>query len=323
MNTLRASLAIVASLLMLTDAWAAESIGVTAAVTNKVTGTLESDARTLDIGSSIFQDETIDTWKESTTQLMFLDETTLTMGPESSMLIDTFVFDPDSNTGEMLLSTTKGAFRFITGSVDPSSYLIETPIATMGVRGTIIEWKVTEKNVLLKLVYGAADICNADGVCVSLDQPGTYVITDGTEFSGIEGEDGSGTIVYEEIDSTLYALFLSSQRFVVLNDITQTVSLPPPRVIDPPPPVIDPPPPPVGGPPPPPPPPPPGGGPPPPPPPPPPPTAGGFPPNVTGAGTVPPGLSGGLSPGLEKNRDKVTFVPLGKIKGKGKGKGKK
>ena len=307
MNTLRAPFLIVASMLILSDAWAAESIGVTAAVTNKVTGTLESDARTLNVGSGIFQDDTIDTWKESTTQLMFLDETTLTMGPDSSMFLDTFVFDPDANTGEMLLSTTKGAFRFITGSVDPASYLIETPIATMGVRGTIIEWRVTENVVLLKLVHSAADNCNSDGQCVALDRPGTYVITDGSEFSGIQGDD-SGTIIYEDVDSELYALFLSSLRFVALSDISQTASAFPPPGGTPPP----------GGEPPPPP--PPGGGPPPPPPPgPPPPTAGGFAPNLTGAGTVPNGLSEGLSTGLLKNRDPITFEPLGKIKGQGKG----
>lgn len=238
---------------------------------------------------------------------MFLDETTLTMGPDSSMFLDTFVFDPDANTGEMLLSTTKGAFRFITGSVDPASYLIETPIATMGVRGTIIEWRVTENVVLLKLVHSAADNCNSDGQCVALDRPGTYVITDGSEFSGIQGDD-SGTIIYEDVDSELYALFLSSLRFVALSDISQTASAFPPPGGTPPP----------GGEPPPPP--PPGGGPPPPPPPgPPPPTAGGFAPNLTGAGTVPNGLSEGLSTGLLKNRDPITFEPLGKIKGQGKG----
>ena len=277
MTTLRAPLLIVASVLMLSDAWAAENIGVTAAVTNKVTGTLEGDARTLDIGSGIFQDETIDTWKESTTQLMFLDETTITMGPESSMLLDKFVFDPDSNTGEFVLSTTKGAFRFITGSVDPSSYTIETPIATMGVRGTIIEWRVNKNNVLLKLVHGAADICNTGGSCLSLDRPGTYVVTDGSNFSDIQNADGtSGTIVLEEADDNLYAAFLGSKRIVAVQRIREAAK-------------------PGGG----------GGcesdcG----------PTAG-FAPILTGAGTIPAGLDiNNLPPGLANNRDPVTFKPF-------------
>ena len=256
-----------------------------------MTGTLEDDQRKLDIGSGIFQDETIDTWTNSTTQLLFLDETTLTMGPDSSMLLDKFVFDPDSNTGEFVLSTTKGAFRFITGSVDPSSYTIETPIATMGVRGTIIEWRVNKNNVLLKLVHGAADICNSGGECISLDQPGTYVVTDGSTFTIGEDGDTSGIIVLEEADDSLYALFLGSNRFVPLSNTPQATTFPPP----------------------------PGGGPPPPPPPlPPPPTIDGFAPNLTGAGTLPAGLSGGLSPGLLKNRDPVTFEPKGKLKGQGK-----
>ncbi|MCZ6839378.1 MAG: FecR domain-containing protein [Alphaproteobacteria bacterium] len=287
------SLVVAASLIVYSAVVAAagNNIGVTAALTNKVTGTLEGDLRKLGIGSSIFQNETIDTWKESTTQLLFLDETTLTMGPDSSMVLDKFVFDPDSNAGEFVLSTTKGAFRFITGSVDPSSYTIETPIATMGVRGTIIEWRVNENNVLLKLVHGAADICNTGGECISLDQPGTYVITDGSTFTGGVDGDTSGTIVLEEADDSLYALFLGSKRFVPLQNTPQATITPP----GPPPP--------------------PGGGPPPPPPPPPP--IDGFAPNLTGAGTVPAGLSGGLSPGLLKNRDPVTFEPKGKVNGTG------
>ena len=296
MNAEKRSLVVAAGLILISAvaASAAENIGVTAAVTNKVTGTFEGDERKLDIGSGIFQDETIDTWKDSTTQLMFRDETTLTMGPDSSMVLDKFVFDPDSNTGEMLLSTTKGAFRFITGSVDPSSYSIETPIATMGVRGTIIEWRVNKNNVLLKLVHGAADICNSGGQCVSLDLPGTYVVTDGSDFTGGEDGDTSGTIVLEEADNSLYALFLGSKRFIPLQNTPQLTVAPP----GPPPP-----------------PPPPGGGPPPPPPPP--PVVDGFAPVLTGAGSVPSGLSAGLSPGLLKNRDPVTLEPPGHSKNKG------
>ncbi len=297
MNAKYGSLVVAASLIVCSAVVAAagNNIGVTAALTNKVTGTLEGDQRKLDIGSGIFQDETIDTWKESTTQLLFLDETTLTMGPDSSMVLDKFVFDPETNVGEFVLSTTKGAFRFITGSVDPSSYTIETPIATMGVRGTIIEWRVNKNNVLLKLIHGAADICNSDGECVSLDQPGTYVITDGSTFTGGEDGDTSGTIVLEEADNSLYALFLGSQRFVPLQNTPQTTTFPPP---------------PDGGPPPP----PPGGGPPPPPPPPPPPTTTGLPPfnppastnSIPGGNSPPPGLANkmpgnaGSPPGQQK-----------------------
>ena len=312
MNAKYGSLVVAASLIVCSAVVAAagNKIGVTAALTNKVTGTLEGDQRKLDIGSGIFQDETIDTWKESTTQLLFLDETTLTMGPDSSMVLDKFVFDPETNVGEFVLSTSKGAFRFITGSVDPSSYTIETPIATMGVRGTIIEWRVNKNNVLLKLIHGAADICNSDGECVSLDQPGTYVITDGSTFTGGEDGDTSGTIVLEEADDSLYALFLGSKRFVPL----QTTLFPPPGGGGCPP-DCPPPPPPGGGPPPPPP--PPGGGPPPPPPPPP-PTTGGFAPIVTGSGFVPKPFIIKIPDGLTKNRDPVTFEPLGKTKGKGK-----
>lgn len=120
-------------------AFGADTIGVASAVTNDVTGTLDNQQRTLQSGDGVSQKETIDTGKESAAQLLFNDETTLTVGPESTVTLDQFVYDPTSNTGKVALNVAKGAFRFITGSAAPQSYEVKTPVATMGVRGTIAD----------------------------------------------------------------------------------------------------------------------------------------------------------------------------------------
>lgn len=114
----------------------AANIGVAAAVQNEVQG---SEGRALKPGSEVFQDETIRTGIKSMTQLIFLDETSLSVGPESEVTLDRFVYNPATGAGDVVLSTAKGAFRFITGSQDPSNYEIKTPFAAIGVRGTIVD----------------------------------------------------------------------------------------------------------------------------------------------------------------------------------------
>jgi hypothetical protein len=53
------------------------------------------------------------------------------------VVLDRFVYDPNRGLGNVALSTTQGALRFITGSQNPSTYRVDTPVATITVRGTL------------------------------------------------------------------------------------------------------------------------------------------------------------------------------------------
>lgn len=162
------------TVLLAATASAQQDIGKAAAVTNEVRGTLSGNIRQLGRGDDVFREESIDTEVESTAQLLFRDETTLTIGPSSSVVLNSFVYDPETNTGEVVLDATKGAFRFISGSAPSESYEIRTPAATLGVRGTIFELYIDAAgNVLLMLIEGAVQI----GVepPFLFDQPGYYL----------------------------------------------------------------------------------------------------------------------------------------------------
>jgi hypothetical protein len=117
---------------------AASKVGVASAVRNDVEGVQGGSSRALSTGSSVFEQERIRTGAESVAQLLFLDQTTLSVGPRSEVTLDRFVYDATRNTGDVLLSTTRGALRFISGSQNPLNYKIATPNATIGVRGTIV-----------------------------------------------------------------------------------------------------------------------------------------------------------------------------------------
>ncbi len=115
-------------------------IGVAASVVNKVDGSLGPQTRTLAIGDKVFTNEVIRTGSDSKGQLLFRDETSLAIGPDSEVTLDKFVYNP--NGGSLTLNATKGVFRFISGSLPKQSYEIKTPSATVGVRGTIAYFAV-------------------------------------------------------------------------------------------------------------------------------------------------------------------------------------
>lgn len=149
----------------------AERIGVASAVKNKVTG----NGRALSSGDGVFQNEIVKTAASSSAQLLFLDETSMTVGPNSLVALDRFVYDPNRKTGNVVLNVTKGAFRFVTGSASSRSYKVKTPVATIGVRGTIFEGYLDAfGNLILVLVEGAIEACSPV-MCVTLDQPGQYI----------------------------------------------------------------------------------------------------------------------------------------------------
>jgi hypothetical protein len=120
-------------------------IGVASAVSNRVESVVGGGARPLSVGGDVFARQMVRTGEASAAQLLFLDETSLSIGPSSEVTLDRFVYDPNRGSGNVVLNATRGAFRFVSGSQQPSSYQIRTPVATIGVRGTIFDCYITQR----------------------------------------------------------------------------------------------------------------------------------------------------------------------------------
>ncbi len=171
------------SLATLGIAQSAVRIGTTAAVSNQVTGAVGGAAKPLQVGDGVFQNQVIKTGADATTQLLFNDETALTVGPGSELTLDRFVYNPAQRAGDIVFSTTKGAFRFVTGNAKSASYKIKTPVALIGVRGTIFDWFIDQLgNLVLILVEGEVEVCPTPSTCVTVNTPGDFIIVkaDGT-----------------------------------------------------------------------------------------------------------------------------------------------
>ncbi|ANP46463.1 FecR family protein [Candidatus Viadribacter manganicus] len=150
-------------------------IGVAAGVRNEVTASLGQQPRNLTAGAAVFQNETVRTGANSVAQLLFADQTTLSVGPRSEIRLDRYVYDPSRSTGDVAVSLTNGALRFISGRQDPRSYSIQTPVATIGVRGTIVDFLMMDGRMFAILAEGRVIITLSDGRAIQLTQPGKAI----------------------------------------------------------------------------------------------------------------------------------------------------
>ncbi len=117
----------------------AQQVGVTSAASGDPRGTPPAQAeRILRVGVDVFSNERILTGASDRAHLVFVDGSGLTVGANSEVIIDRFVFDPNSSVGDLSVNVAKGAFRFVGGAVSKKrDVLIRTPTATVGIRGGI------------------------------------------------------------------------------------------------------------------------------------------------------------------------------------------
>jgi len=114
--------------------------------------------------NEIYAQELVKTGTRGSTELEFLDNTRLVVGPNGQVRLDEFVYDPATETGGGQISLRLGAFRYQSGELkNKENVKLVTPTATMTIRGTHLVIFVdasgaTEVNVL----DGAVDVlaCN-------------------------------------------------------------------------------------------------------------------------------------------------------------------
>ncbi len=117
----------------------AQNSGRVGAVNLDATGTPPgAGTRTLTIGTNIIYKERVQTSSAGSTQIMFPDTSTLNVGRNSNIVIDEYVYDPNTSTGKMVATVSKGVMRFVGGQISHTAGVtIKTPVATLGIRGGV------------------------------------------------------------------------------------------------------------------------------------------------------------------------------------------
>lgn len=103
--------------------------------------------------------ELIETARNSAIEIGFIDGTDLTIGADANVLIDEFIFDSDAGTGSALVNLAQGALRWSTGVMPAQNVAIETPTATITIRGTLLKIGVRPNgNSIIALIEGLATV---------------------------------------------------------------------------------------------------------------------------------------------------------------------
>src|SRR5215472_16506223 len=163
---------------------AQQRIGVNSAVNPDATGIWPgTPPRKLVLGQDVVFNERVSTGPQGQTQVLFVDQSTMSVGPNADMVIDEFVYDPASGTGKLAANLTRGVFRFVGGklSKQDNAVTMQTPAATIGVRGGVVLVNLATSGKLdVIFAYGkGVTVTGVNGVSQTISRPGFEVTVSG------------------------------------------------------------------------------------------------------------------------------------------------
>jgi len=132
-------------------------VGVAAAVNPDARRTPPGAAtRTVVLGDTLIFRERIETRGDGLVQILLVDGSTFTVGANSDLVIDEFVYDPEAGTGRLVASFGKGVARFVGGRLSKSEggVTVKTPVGTIGIRGGIANLSVEAGAAAFSLLFG-------------------------------------------------------------------------------------------------------------------------------------------------------------------------
>ena len=191
MNNLRNTfLALIILLFSNTQVFSKDMIGIVAVGIGKISN---QSKESLITGSKIYFGDSIFTEAASTAQILLMDQTTLTIGENSELVIDEFVYDPQTKIGKIVSSVKIGTVKIITGEIsktNPDDLEIKTPTGSIGARGTEFA-VVTESDTKSTVVLLGPGVNNTLGMV-----PGNLRVTDGNINIDIT-QPGFQTVVFK------------------------------------------------------------------------------------------------------------------------------
>jgi VCBS repeat-containing protein len=151
------------------------SIGKVETVTGMATATRNGVVIILQVGDRVFKADLIQTGADSSCGISFLDGTAFSMSANCRMVLNEMVYNPGASGSNALLTLISGTASFVSGQIAKTGDMkVSTPVATMGIRGTVWSGKIREEIVdgRVVLTLEAASYDHGDG-----SPPGTVEVT--------------------------------------------------------------------------------------------------------------------------------------------------
>ncbi len=123
------------------------SIGKIKTLKGMVTAIRDSKEIPLNIGDSVYQNDVLRTAADSAAGIIFEDDTILSLGPQTELAVDEYLFAPEKGNLSMFVRMLRGTASYISGIIgrqSPESVKFQMPEAIIAIRGTHFLVKVKE-----------------------------------------------------------------------------------------------------------------------------------------------------------------------------------
>jgi hypothetical protein len=91
------------------------------------------------VGEAVYLNDVLETGVDGSMGVTFRDESRLSLGADTSLTVDEFVYSAEEKSGSFLTRMTRGTLLFVSGLIaksSPEAAKVETPEGTIGIRGT-------------------------------------------------------------------------------------------------------------------------------------------------------------------------------------------
>ena len=124
---------------------AAGSVTIEHASAVIVQANVSGQAEQTKIGDLVYLGDVVQTGADGKVGINFTDGTSFNLSSKARMALTEFVYDPNGKSNSTLFNLTSGTFTFVAGNVAKTGDMkIDTPVATMGIRGTTPRVEVSD-----------------------------------------------------------------------------------------------------------------------------------------------------------------------------------
>jgi hypothetical protein len=185
-------------------------VGINAAVHNYVQIRRgQAQPRAAVVRERVILDDEVRTGRASQLQILLMDRSIFTVGANARVAVDRFVYDPARNSRNVGVNVSQGAFRFMSGRAlrkPAGPVTVRTPVASVGIRGTIFEGVVGSDAVRIALAeraVGNVAVDPATATLLLLRGPGAGTQGD-TKPGAIDITAGNRTFVLDRPNLALF-----------------------------------------------------------------------------------------------------------------------
>ena len=142
------------------------------------------------IGLGVQQGDNILTNHQSTTEIEFLDGSSISLKQKSQIKINEYSWNQQNSSGRSIVNFLQGAFRAVSGLIAKNNeldYLVATPVATIGVRGTNFGARLCKQEICV-VQSGDNNITISEGIYIGVLQGQIVAQSNNRETLVNEGE---------------------------------------------------------------------------------------------------------------------------------------